>query len=516
MNKTHPVVCRSVVMVLCLSGLFLARFAPGVSAAEPSNKAPESAAGRAKDPNSGPAAPGAQAAPVVVARMGDDTILRKDLEDRLVREIRPHEEEYAPARQPVTAEATLRVMLGEKAMSMEGRRLGYLQEETIRPMIEQFEQQQLARMLLDRQFSDRVSAEPAEVDRAMKANPKWSREQATAMVQQAVATRLFESFYQGLVEKFHLKKAETRFGQAALIHQRLLQRPAEPRGQGEFWITNNQIKNELSEQEKGLVLATYDGGTFTLQNWFQTVCDIAPPRRPQDLGTPAGVERLLDRALRLPLLVAEAKARGYDKDEKVRSEVRRLEDQQLLSKVQGEKIKGMGEPTAEQVKAFFEKNEERFAHPATMKISQIWCKDLEEAKKVKAALDGGADFETAKKANSLQKEEPPHVVSAVDEALFWAELWKADPNRTVGPVRGFYGSGAKWRIVKVLEKTPAKAQPYAEPLANNVKSALIADQQRQVLDAYQAELLQKYPCEIFSDRIKGLDPLEIATSREDK
>jgi hypothetical protein len=512
MNKTHPAVCLSFVLLLCLSGLFPARSAPGVSAAEPSTKAPVSASGKAKDPNSGPAAQ----APAVVARIGDDTILRKDLEERLVREIRPREEEYAPASQPVTAEATLRAMLGEKAMSLEGRSLGYLKDETIRPMIDQFEQLQLARMLLDRQFRDRVSADPAEVDRAVKANPKWSREQATAMVQQAAATRLFESFYKGLVEKFHMKKAETNFGQAALIHQRLLQRPVEPRGQGEFWITNNQIKNELSEQEKGLVLATYDGGTFTLQNWFQTVCDIAPPRRPQDLGTPAGVERLLDRALRLPLLVAEAKARGYDKDEKLRSEVRQLEDQQLLSKVKGEKIKGTGEPTAEQVKAFFEKNKERFAQPATMKISQIWCKDLEAAKKVKAALDGGGDFETARKANSLQKEEVPHVVSAVGEGLFWADLWKADPNQTVGPLRGFYGSGVKWRIVKVLEKTPAKAQPYSEQLANSAKWALIADQQRHVVDAYQAELLKKYPYEIFSDRIKGLDPLEIATSRQDK
>jgi hypothetical protein len=501
---------------LCLAGPFPARSAFGVSAAEPVHKAPEPASGKAKDPNSGPAAPAAQEAPVVVARIGDSTIPRKDLEERLVREIRPREEEYAQASQPVTAEATLRAMLGEKAMSMEGRSLGYLKDETIRPMIEQFEQQQLARMLLDRQFGDPVSADPAEVDRALKANPKWSREQATAMVQQAAMTRLFESFYKGLVEKVHLKKAETSFGQAALIHQRLLQRPVEPRGQGEFWIKNSQVKNELSEQEKSLVLATYDGGTFTLTDWFQMVCNIAPPRRPQDLGTPAGVERLLDRALRLPLLVAEAKARGYDKDEKVRSEVRRYEDQQLLYKVQGEKIKGTGEPTAEQVKAYFEKNQERFAQPATMKISQIWCKDLEAARKVKAALGGGEDFETARKANSLQKEEVPHIVSAVDETLFWAELWKADPNQTVGPVRGFYSSGAKWRIVKVLEKTPAKAQPYSEQLANKVKETLTAEQRRHVLDACQAELLKKYPYEIFSDRIKNMDPLEIAMSKEDK
>ena len=111
----------------------------------------------------------------------------------------------------------------------------------------------------------------------------------------------------------------------------------------------------------------------------------------------------------------------------------------------------------------------------------------------------------------------PQVVSSAGEGLFWAELWKAEPNQTVGPVRGFYGSGVKWRIVKVLEKTPAKAQPYSEQLGQHASSGRCSpNRQQQVLDEYQTELLKKYPHEIFSDRIKDLDPLEIATNREDK
>lgn len=509
MRKISPAVALSFIVFLCLSGLLLTQRVLGGAATEPS-PAPEAAAGQVKDPNSG------SAAPAVVARIGADTILQKDLEERLVREIRPREEEYALPGKPVTAEAVLRGMLGEKALSLEGRALGYLKDESIRPSLEQFEQQLLARMLLDREFRDRVTAEPAQVDQAMKANPKLTRDQATALVQQAAANRLFESYYKGLVEKFHLKKDAGNFAQAAQLHERLLHQPAQKRGQGEFWITNNQVKNELTEQEKKLVLAGYEGGAFTLEDWFLMVCNIAPPRRPQDLGTPAGVEQLLDRALRLPLLVAEAKARGYDKDEKLRSEVRRLEDQQLFYKVQEVKTKGTPEPTADEVKAFYEKNKDRFAQPATMKISQIWCESLEAAKKVKAVLEGSSDFEAVRKEHSLQKQEVPYVVSSVGEGPFWAELWQAEPNQAVGPVRGFYGSGAKWRMVKVLEKTPAKAQPYSEQLANSVKWTLVADQRRQVLDEYQAELLKKYPHEIFGDRIKDLDPLEIATNREDK
>jgi hypothetical protein len=507
MRKT--ISALSFVAALCLSCLFFVPAAFGAqaaAAAKPPERAPAAA-----DPNSKAAVP-----EVVVARFGEEKILRQDLEERLLRDLRPREEEYARATPPVTAEATLRTMLGEKAMSQEGRRLGYLKDETIGPGIEQFEQGQLAGMLVERELRDRVSVDSAEVDRVLKANPKATREQVTAMLQQASAAKLFESFYGTLTQKFHLKKAEDNFAQAAQIHQRLLEQPVEKRGTGEYWIKNSQVKNELTEKEKGLVLATYDGGQFTLHDWLLAVCNMAPPRRPADLSTAVGVGRLVERALRLPILVAEAKARGYDKDEKLRSDVKRLEDQQLLYKVQEVKMKETGEPTAEQVKAYFEKNQERFAKAATMKINQIWCPNLDVAKQVKAALDGGTDFETAKKTHSLQKEEPVHLVAAVGEGLFWPELWKGDPNQVLGPMKGFYGSGAKWRIVKILEKTPAQTQPYSEQVANSVKSALLDEQRRRALEEYQTELLKKCPHEIFSDRLKDIDALDVAMGREDK
>jgi hypothetical protein len=354
------------------------------------------------------------------------------------------------------------------------------------------------------------------VDRLLNERPGLKRDQATLLAQRAAAQKIFNQFYGKLVERFHLQKARDRFATAAQIHQRLLLRPVEKRGPGEYWIKNSQVRTELSEKEKNLVLATYEGGQFTLKDWFQAICNVAPPRRPGDLGTPAGVEQLLDSALHLPILVAEAKMRGYEKDPKLRAEIRQREDVELLWKVQEEKLKAAPEPTAEQIKAYFEKNRERFGQAAKAKISQIWCENLQVAQEIKGALDKGEDFETLRKARSLQKQEEPHHVSAIGEGIFWADLWKADPNQTIGPVRGFYGPGVKWRIVRILEKIPAKVQPYSEQLANSVKWALISEQRQRLLEEYQKELLAKYPHEVFADRIKNLDPLEIATNRAEK
>jgi putative transposon-encoded protein len=458
----------------------------------------------------------AAASPDAVAKIGDFVITRTELEERLVREIRPQEEEFATERKPVTAEATLGVMLAETAMSMEGRKLGLLKDDAISQRLQDLEHGRLAMMVQGSLFPGPPSVEPAEVDRILKQQPRLSRDQATLVAQRAAAQKIFNEFYSQLVEKFHLQKVRDNFATAAQIHQRLLLRPTEPRGPGEYWIKNSQVRNELSEKEKDLVLATYDGGRFTLKDWFQAIGNIAPPRRPSDLGTPAGVEKLLDAALRGPILVAEAKTRGYEKDPKLRAEIRQREDLELLWKVQEERLKAAQEPTAEQIKAYFEKNRERFGQAAKVKISQIWCENLPVAQEIKAALDEGEDFEALRKARSLQKEEQPHQVSAIGEGIFWADLWKADPNQTIGPLRGFYGPGVKWRIVRILEKTPAQVQPYSEQLGNSVKWAMISEQRQRLLEEYQKELLAKYPHEICADRIKGMDPLEIAMSRTEK
>lgn len=460
-----------------------------------------------RDETSQPAAGGP---PDAVARLGDSFVTRAELEERLVREIRPRDEDsYQAPREPVTPESVLREILAEKAMSLEGRRLGYLQDEQLASSIQQSEHQRLAQMVAENCLRERMGTDESKVEELRKTDPTLTLDQARVVVRR----QILEQLRGELTEKFQLKKLSDNFMEAALIHQRLLHQPAQPRS--ESWILNRQVRNELSEKEKSLPLATYQGGQFTLKEWFQAVCNIVPPRRPSDLNTPAGVGRLLENALWVPLLVAEAKARGYDQDEKLRRDIRQMEDQRLLYKVIEEKTKGLAEPTAEQTKAYFEKNAERFAQPATLKLSQIWCADLEKARQAKAELDGGADFETVRKDHSLQKEETPYPVSAGGEGLFWAELWQGEPNQVLGPVRGFYGSGVKWRLVKILEKTPAKAQEYSEQTANNAKWAWMDEQRQRLLADYRKELLAKCAPEIFHDRIKDIDPLEIAMTKGD-
>ncbi len=452
----------------------------------------------------------------VVARIGDYEITREELAKRLLQEIRPHEEEFQQEVEPATAQGTLRKMLAEKATSMEGRKLGYLQDEHIHTNISQYEQQQLVGRMLQAELGDKVTADDSEIEQVIKANPRTTREQAKMVVQRTKVMQLRQQFYEDVSKKRGMKKMSENLAKAADIHQRLLTKPLQPRGQGQYWITNSQIMTDLSEEERNLPLAVYEGGQFTLKDWFVSLCNAAPPRRPKDLDTPQGAERLMDGVLWLPILAAEARARGYDKAADFRSAVRALEDQRLLYKTQEVMTKHIEQPTADQVKEYFEKDPQRFASPAVVKADVIWCTDKDVAAKVKDLLAQGAEFQTVKKEYSLQQNVEVYSLSQGTEGPFWADLWKGEPNQILGPMQGFYGAGGKWRIVKVLEKTPAQEKPFSEQVANSAKWVLFAEWRQQALKDFEQELLARYPYEVFSEQIKDLDPLDIAMKQTDR
>ncbi len=448
--------------------------------------------------------------PVVVARIGDYVINKNELEQKLKTEINPYGyDQNSDEVKVIDVNEVLLKMLAEKAMIMEARKKGYLQDEEISIVIDRFKNRKLASTVWARYLQGRrneLEVTDEEIDKQMKADPKLDRKRAQAVLQRQKANQIFEQYYGQLCQKYNLKKESENFPEAVKLHGRLLNSPKEQRKQ--WWILSSQIRDELTPEEKDIVLATYDGGKVTVKDWLYALTEIAPPSRPKDLNTEKGVESLLNRYLRLPILVTEAQLLGLDKDKGFMEELRKREDMSLLGKATNEKVKDVNEPTEAQIVAYFEKNKEKFSTPRTLKIDQIWCADLETANKVKAELDT-RDFESVKNEFSLQKKGKPFETNAGREGVFFNDLWKGEPNQIVGPVKGFFGEQIKWRIVKILEKKAAQVKEYSSDMNNSIKWRILGEKRNEILAGYRKELLQKYPYEIYADRIKDVDPLDI-------
>jgi len=398
-------------------------------------------------------------------------------------------------------------MIAEKAMVSEARKLGFLKDKTFGASIKRFKETQLKNLLLQKQLLPKLIVTESEIQQKMKADPKLDRARAEAMLKNIKARRLYDQYYKQICQKFHVKKLSNNFLKAAQIHLRLLSQPKKPHKVP--FIRIYQIKEELTPEEKNIVLATFDNGKITLKDWFDALCESAPPSRPRDLNTPQGIDGLLERTLRMPLLISEARSLGFDKDKNLLKQVREDEDRKLLSKVKSEKYKEIKEPTTDEILIYFGKNMEAFRTDRTLKIDLIWCQDIKTARQAKAELDSGKDFESVRKKYSLKKEGKPFDTYPSGEGLFWKDLWKGDPNDIVGPVKGFYQNSIKWRIVKILEKKPGKVKGYSSDIERRVKERMVNEQRDALLAKYGNELLKKYPYQVYTEQIKDIDPLDI-------
>jgi hypothetical protein len=449
-----------------------------------------------------------EAPPVVVANIGNYTITKQELEKRLTTEIRPMSYgNYNEEPKPVNVKAVLLKMIAEKAIVSEARKGDYLKDESLSSIITRYRDRQLVNLLLQKQLQPRLIVTEPEIQKKMKADPKLTRERAEATIKNLKARILFSQYYNHVYKKFHAKKLTENFPKAVEIHQRLLTQPKKPRT-GAF-IRISQTKEELTPEEKNIPLVTFDNGKVTLKDWFDALCEMAPPSRPKDLNTVKGVEALLDRALSKPLLLAEALLLGVDKDKDYLQKLREYEDSRLLSKVRSDKYKEIKQPTADEVMIYFGKNREVFRKDKTLKIDLIWCQDIKAARQVKAELDGGKDFEATKQKYSLDKKTKPFNTYPGGEGLFWKDLWKGDPNDIVGPIKGFYRTGVNWRIVKILEKNPGTLTGYSDDMESRVKEKMLNEQREAIFEQYGNELLKTYTYQIYANKIKDIDPLAI-------
>ncbi len=451
----------------------------------------------------------APADPNVVAVIQDYRITRSEVESRFMSMISPYEGLDVERAKVLTPRDVALYLVAEKAMTIEERKNGGLNDETIQTGIKDFRGRRLANMLAADYLKGKVTVTQDEVKAAMKANPRLDEVAARVSVQSAKTRQLIDVYFNQICERIKLKKMTENYAKAAKIHARLLLKPTIERPMQ--FIMVRQVQTELTREEKDMVLATFEGGQFTLFDMFNALTNIAPPSRPSDLSTPAGIGRFVDQSLKLPILVVEAEAKGYGKNADFLEQVKLQEDMRLFSKAKMDLYQSIGEPSEAEIKAYFAAHKEEFNAGEKVKIDHIWVDTRAVADIVRKELDAGKDFSEVKQQYSVNKESKPFDTYRSSEGIFGEAIFAADPNTVVGPIKGMFNSDAiKWRVIKVLEKQPGEAATTLdERTAGMVKWKLWARRRADAIEKENAELLEKYDYTLFEDRIKAINPLDI-------
>jgi len=447
--------------------------------------------------------------PNVVAIIGPYVITGDQFKEEYTRQLMPNPYTAMPPRPAPDLNDVLMRMLGDKAIILDARARGMDKRDEIVSFIKTTRQQRLANMAAQQVIGQEIAVTEKDINDVLASRPRLNREQALAIARRQKAMQILDAHYSELIKQLHLEKSKENIAKVAQLHERLITKPKPPEKKNIYWIENSQLKTDLDPNERALVLARFDGGQFTVEDWFSTLFEMAPPRRPKDLSTAEGAERFLDMALERPLFAAEAISKGLDKDPQLNRELSKLEDDWVFGFAQQELAKGLDEPNDGEIASFYQQVRDRYARNDALKLAVIWCKDRQMAQKLRQELDQGRAFELLQQRyNSDPKASEPTDAYGRTEGPFWAQLWAAEPNQIVGPILGFKEGRLAWRLVKVLAKVPAEP-PSFENIKGMLRDDLAEAKRQQVLDLKRKELLARYAYKTFPQRLAGFDPRQM-------
>lgn len=443
-----------------------------------------------------------------IAQVGDQVITGGQLRKRFVREIGPSRDAMFSDDKAVTLESVADMLVREKAMAMDARAQGMLDDPDISWNLERTRRGLLINHFVEKVMRPAVKVTDAQVDARLKKTPKMTREQATSAAQNDLIRSKLQDLIKSLTSALHVQKQQDNMAVAASLYEKLLRRPQMKRAKNMPWILKEQMLKELTPEQAGLKLATFDGGAMTLLDLMKIVHGMVPVKRPKNLVTAKGVEAVVDQAIGASLIEAHIRSLGLDKDPKIALEIRAREDQRLLSLIMSRKTKSIESPTEDEMKARFEQVKDQLEPEHQVKIQTIWCENREAAAKAKLALDQGRFFDDVFKEmnQGTQKSTPTHT-TASSETIFWDLIWSAEPDQVVGPIQGFFRGEVQWRVVKVLEKKEGKPMTFESRSPDGIYSLIHDKRKEAVLKPYQDELLKKYEHKVFKSRLQAFDPV---------
>jgi len=227
-------------------------------------------------------------------------------------------------------------------------------------------------------------------------------------------------------------------------------------------------------------------------------------RRPP---TPQELDGLIQSFIREEVLYREALAMGLDRDDTV---VRRRLAQKIEFLVQD--LATQGEPSEQQLRAFFEEHPEIFEEPARITFSHVYINvdqhggDSETvAKEVLARLEAGGDPDVLGDRFMLQRDylrKSPSEVARHFGSQFAEEVFEIAPGTWQGPVPSGYGLH-----LVLVESLEDSFLPPLEDVRGEVRDEFLSFKRREVDELFYSRLREGYEIVIEEPRAQPvIDP----------
>ncbi|TCO74531.1 peptidylprolyl isomerase [Marinisporobacter balticus] len=238
------------------------------------------------------------------------------------------------------------------------------------------------------------------------------------------------------------------------------------------------------------ILATVNGSEITKEE-LELIVKHAPQQQQMQLNTLAGKKYLLNEMITQQILFLDAKEKGLDQDEAYLKELKSVEEN-LLKQYAVKKLLEDIKVEENEVKEYYEKNNEQFVAGDSAKAKHILIKDEEKAKEVLKELKDGKNFEEAAKEYSecpsktnggdLGYFEKGNMVPEFEAAAFALEI---------GAISDLVKTQFGYHIIKVEDRKEASVMPF-EKVQDQIKDYILKNKQNEKFKGYTDGIRAQY------------------------
>lgn len=308
------------------------------------------------------------------------------------------------------------------------------------------------------------------------------KERIKQMVERQKQTERMEEYLEGLFERYNFTFNEDVISKVS----------------GRY--ANPEDPSKMSMEEKDLVLATWDGGEFTVGQLDSLYMSQPPYRRPP-ITNEEQLQEFVKQASQEKLLLAETERVNITEHEKYKEAFKNELEEAMLRQIQSEVYSNitLNDP---ELKEYYEANTDSFMEPKTIVAKEVQLSSETEAQDVASKVRGGADITEI----AADKSERSYLKARdweleITEARF-PDLYAAVENASVGDVVGPVKDNRtnKWSVLKVVNIREAAPMAF-ERVKGRIKSKLGRQKRQEAMEDFLEKVRAEYSVKVFEDNV---------------
>jgi peptidyl-prolyl cis-trans isomerase C len=270
---------------------------------------------------------------------------------------------------------------------------------------------------------------------------------------------------------------------------------------------------KVDSKKEGKTLAEVNGAVVTVADFKAEVENLPPYLKPM-AQTDEGKKELLDSMIVRALILDQAKKDGVDKSAEVETRLEDLKKRVVVEAFLKNKLEQDVKISDAEMRAFYDKNMEKFKSPDQVKASHILVKSEKEAQDILAQLKKGGNFEElAKKSSTDASAAKGGDLGWFSKGSMVPEFEKVAFSLKEGQLSEIVKTQYGFHIIKMTGKRPAGVRTFEE-VQEQIKAALLPGKQQEFFQKIKDDLKKTAKISIKEDVLKDMDgrPVEPAAA----